>query len=206
MQAGRFSLTRWAVVFVVLVGLPVLAIPGVAQKMGSLIYSGTEEPLPAVAPPQKSEPALSESPPQKYAPVTFTESEAIDRDVAAPRAFQPPPRAAYLPSENPVASIPSEMAADSGLKQQFVSSDSSPKVDWSERIAAVRLQLDRWGAEYLLLEMVGPDAYRFRCRMATRLGGKETQAFEVTAADPASAAEQMLDAVADWKAKSGGLR
>jgi hypothetical protein len=61
------------------------------------------------------------------------------------------------------------------------------------------LQLERWGADYLLLESVGPDNYRFHCRMAITVGGRETQAFEATSTDPAAAAEQVLDEVAAWR-------
>ena len=62
----------------------------------------------------------------------------------------------------------------------------------------MKLQLERWGADYLLLETTGTGGYRFHCRMAGP-DGREMQAFEATAADPAEAAEEVLDQIAEWR-------
>lgn len=205
MQTGMVSLARWGVVLSIVAGLPLLAVPSVSRKIGELLYGHSTEHLPDVTPSSPPEPVLSPQATNEHAPVSFEEPlgpppasdfsrpNGLDGKAVAPPAFSQRPSFPEPPLAVPLAEAPRRLPAPPA-------SAGPTQADWKERVSAVRLQLERWGADYLLLESIGPDKFRFHCRMAFTVGGRETQAFEATSPDPATAAEQVLDDVAAWRA------
>lgn len=207
MQAGMSYSVRFLVVLVVVLGLPLLAVPSVNQQLSAWIYGRTAEPLPQLTPSAAQESQISR--PAELAPVSFDHpveltapaplSNGLDQQTASPPAFE---RSSVFAKQS--SSIPQEDASPRAMPVAVSPPAPLPvvaKADWKERVTAVRLQLERWGADYLLLEGLGESGYRFHCRMAVGPSGRETQAFESVAQDAASAAEQVLDEVALWRAQ-----
>jgi hypothetical protein len=191
-----------------------LAIPSVSRKVGALLYGESSDHLPPITPGTAPQPVLSPQATSEHAPVSFEQpvelapppsfsrADGLDERATAPpplnqRPSFPEPARAQPPAEAPRRLPPPPPGAG-----PIAAAPTSAPADWKERVSAVRLQLERWGADYLLLESIGADNYRFHCRMAVPGGGQQTQAFEAMASDPAVAAEQVLDDVAAWRVTS----
>jgi hypothetical protein len=206
MQSGMVSLARWGVVIAIIIGLPLLAIPSLSRKVGALLYGQSADHLPPMTPGTAVEPVLAPQATSEHAPVSFEQpvdvspppsfsrQDGLDNRTVAPPPLEKRPSFPEPPRVQPMAEAPRRLPAPpAGV--------SPMQADWKERVSAVRLQLERWGADYLLLESIGADNYRFHCRMAVA-GGDQMQAFEAMASDPAVAAEQVLDDVAAWRVTS----
>jgi hypothetical protein len=207
MQSGMVSLARWGVVIAIVVGLPLLAIPSVSRKVGSLLYGQSSDHLPPMAPGRAAEPVLAPQATSEHAPVSFEQpvemapppsfsrQNGLDDRAVAPPPLEQRPSFPEPPRVQPMAEAPRRLPAPPAGAAPM-------QADWKDRVSAVRLQLERWGADYLLLESIGADNYRFHCRMAVAGVGNQTQSFEAMASDPAVAAEQVLDDVAAWRVTS----
>ncbi|MDX1947736.1 MAG: hypothetical protein SFU86_20230 [Pirellulaceae bacterium] len=200
------------------VGMPVLALPAVARRIDTLLYGPapaeflrppSARPLQQIIEPERIErvsPANFEDfvPPGELARQPH---EGIDALASAPPPLAPPPvfappAAATSASDTPTGNVPATSSEPSRLAQAsralFAAHDNPADV---RRLIEIRQELERLGAEYILLETTDEGAtYRFHCQMPVSEKSPFTRPFEQTAANPLAAGELVLREVSTWRA------
>src|SRR5215468_6762417 len=82
MKSAVTAIVRWVVILTVLVGLPILAIPGVGDIVAEMLYGGKQDNLPAATPASFQEESPEPSGPQ-HAQVSYSQPAPL----AAPPAL-----------------------------------------------------------------------------------------------------------------------
>lgn len=197
------TLGRVFVVLVICIGLPLLALPKVRQRVEDFLYGKLETVLPPL-PPKPAEPT----------PVTTETADkpediqrlAFNKDVPPPPAtFNSPP---LIPGNAPADLSPATppqltpIPVDPAALAPAPATIPGPQITDAtmQQVRAIRRQLEDLGAEYILLESVdGGRTYRFHCQMATDARRTQLQPFEAAMTSPLAAAEAVLAQVQRWR-------
>lgn len=187
----RFLSLRAMFLIGFVIGMPVLALPPVARQLDTLLYgpAPTDFGRPRVAAAKAQEtvqPLGAEAASPAALEQTAANSAARELDTAM---VQPPP----LPSAPAFAPLipPSPKATPE---------DPTVGEATLAKLEQIRKRLEELGAEYVIAESVhGSGQFHFHCRMLVDSQSRFTRPFEATAADPATAAEQVLRDVEAWQ-------
>jgi hypothetical protein len=194
----RFLSLRACFLVAFVVAMPLLALPPVARRIDEWMYGPppTDFGRPPVAAPREepAEPAAS----PVVAPALFVEPPGGGLGGAvSPAAHLSPP---VTPA--PRASLPADAPFDPPRPPQ----NEQPVIVNQQtlaRLQQLRQRLEQLGAEYVVVETLqSTGRYRFHCRMLIDERSRFTRSFEVNAADPVAAGEQVLREVEAWR--SGG--
>jgi len=201
---------RLGIVLVVLIGMPVLAMPDVNRKVTEWLRTNVANRLPTdfmttvAAVPQND----SATPPAPVVnPLTANPIPAVAGDGGVQRTT-------FEDSQTPSREIsPSAVAAPLLFPTPQRTPDSSavapPMEVQLRRVREIRLQLEELGADYVLLESLDDlpgGRYRFYCLMYVDSAGKNMQPFEEVANDPQVAAENVLAKVQAWRRQTAVRR
>lgn len=181
------------------VGMPVLALPPVAQKIDDLLYG--PPPADFGLPPAISEETQVPTPPIPHvkrghsatvAPsmgVESTHLKGVSTDANTPQLSPVPQFGAVASGENVSLREPS---IPPGL----------PDPSWEAtlaRLQIIRHRLEGLGADYVLVESQEEGAYRCYCQIRIAAHSPYTRPFEALASDPVAAGEAVLRQVEQWR-------
>lgn len=182
-----------------LIALPVIALPGVARFVDQALYGKPSPAIRAIEPQQNLlhviEPQLAErSSPAQFDGPGFTNNLGGNRsglEGLDALAASPPPLA-------PLPSFPqSSFNTPSG---EPATSSAEPREAMISQVQRIRERLEVLGAKYILLETAdGSGKFRFHCQMLLDESSPQTRDFEAFAADPAVAAQTVLQEVESWR-------
>ena len=186
------------------IAMPVLALPAVARRLDDWLYG--PPPATSAMTPLRSELAQSLEPQreERASPASFDEIEPATTSrppyEGLDSAVAPPPLLSGAPAFPPlVTSTPDTAAPPITIK---AGEETGPLSDAAAaRIHQIRAELERLGAEYMILETTqGTGTYRFACDIRVDERTRYSRPFEAVAADPLAAAEQVLAEVSRWRA------
>jgi hypothetical protein len=180
---------RSIVLGVFLIGLPVLAIPHVAQQFNRGLYGDSQKSVPDLivhSPPQRAQVANLE---EGISPARFDQS-LIEREPERPSEVTQGLDAVV--SAPPLLSLPATFA-----------SRPSENLEPLAYVQQVRQKLEELGAQYVVLEEIdGGQRFRFAVQMQVSPRQTQVRPFEAIAGDPASAARAVLADVENWRTAS----
>lgn len=164
-QSWLLSL-RTAVIVVVLLGMPILALPRVNEAMRSWLDGGLPGASDVVQPPSKAS-----------LPTVASRSRVESRPAARPKVVKP--------------AIKTRRRA---IKTEPDSSPPRAHLTADPRFADVQLRLKQLGATYMTLQMTGerPSQYLFHCRFPAAGTSTYFRPFEAVHSDPLQAMESVL--------------
>jgi hypothetical protein len=183
------------------IAMPILALPSVARRVDDWLYGpppteGHLAPLQSEVQ-QLIEPQVAE----RASPASF---DQVDPAVAHRPPNQgldavPPdlPPLSPLPAFPPLVSAPEHLpTADA---QTTLQSGSLSQAD-TERLIQIRTELERLGADYMVLETTDTTgSYRFHCDIRLDEQTRYARPFEAVSTDPLDAAEKVLAEVSAWR-------
>jgi hypothetical protein len=187
------SLRAWFLVAFV-IAMPVLALPPVAVRVNEFLYGGAPSDFgqpPAAAPPIAPE-VIQPQVAEQDSPASVSQQESgLIRARGLDGVLSPAPPLEARPAFAPLVA-PKQPAAPTEVKIDETT---------LARLQQVRERLEALGAEYVIAEALdGSGEYHFHCRMLVDAQSRFTRPFEATAADPLTAAEQVLRDVEMWYA------
>lgn len=188
---------RTIVLGVFLIGLPVLAIPWVSKQLDANIYGAgnTQVPDLIVSAGESSSPQRAQEAVQidSVSPARFDES-LLEREAERPRE---PVGLDAVVSAPPLLSAPPSFA--NRLPAQPNNLASNPQLQPQAYVQQVRQKLEEMGAQYVLLEELEGQRYRFSVQMQVSPRQPQVQPFEAIATDPVAAARMVLADVETWR-------
>jgi|GEM_PF-1702125 len=195
---------RSIVLVAFLIGLPVLAIPWVSKQLDAGVYGAAKTTVPDLivstgdngsAPQRAHQPLQIDG----VSPARFDESlvereperprepAGLDAVVSAPPLSMPPSFASRLPARPVAAGMqPAEAAGNS-------------QVEMFAYVQQVRQKLEGLGAQYVVLEELDGQRFRFSAQMQVSPRQPQVRPFEAVASDPVSAARTVLAEVETWR-------
>lgn len=189
-----------------LIAMPVLALPAVARRVDNWIYG---DPPTALSPSPTATDLQHVLQPQGANQVSPASFDEIDMTALTRRAPREGLDAALPASPPPLGPMPAFAPPAPLLRAEPSASANSGIAPLSDaevaRLEQIQSELERLGAEYLVLETTGGSGqYRFHCQMRLdpQAGNSQNvavQDFETTASDPVTAAEQVLIDVTAWR-------
>jgi hypothetical protein len=187
---------RSIVLAVFLVGLPVLAIPWVAQQFDRGLYGAGEKTVPDLivhSPPQRTQVATLQD---GLSPARFDQS-LIEREPERPRDV--PQGLDVVVSAPPLLSAPPAFAARP--PSPAIGAENAPaNLEVRAYVQQVRQRLEDLGAQYVVLEEIDAgQRFRFAAQMLVSPRQPQVRPFETTASDPVVAARTVLAEVEQWR-------